>query len=211
MTVVIDATVGGETSNSYLDLANAEAIAAMIPGGDAWVAATEEEKNMSLVEATRWLETLDYVGRRCTSVQRLKWPRQDAECDGVPASCTDIPYKIREAEVLLAIKYVASPSSFPGAGGGSNAPSGTFTKRQKLGDLEIEYAQFNSNVGSSCDDCDQSPILQSFPWLEAVLGCWIFNISSGAGYVMTRQCNENTVSLTPRTPVRFNLMDTPPY
>lgn len=209
--VVVNAEIGGEASNSYLDLADAEAIAAMIPGGDAWIAATEDAKNMSLVEATRWLETLDYVGQRCTATQRLKWPRQGAECDGVPATCDAIPYKIKEAEVMLAIKQVADPSSFPGAGGGNTAPSGTFTKRQKLGDLEIEYAQFNNNVGSSCDDCDNPPILQSFPWLEAVLGCWMFNISSGAGYVLTRECSKNTLNLTPRTPVRHNIMDAPPY
>jgi len=209
--VVVNAEIGGEASNSYLDLADAEAIAAMIPGGDAWIAATEDEKNMSLVEATRWLETLDYIGQRCSATQRLKWPRQGAECDGVPATCDTIVYKVKEAEVMLAIKQVADPSSFPGTGGGNTAPSGTFTKRQKLGDLEIEYAQFNNNAASSCDDCDNPPIIQSFSWLEAVLGCWFYAISSGAGYVMTRQCNENTVSLTPRTPVRFNLMDSPPY
>ena len=65
--VVVNAEIGGEASNSYLDLADAEAIAAMIPGGDAWVAGTEDDKNMSLVQATRWLETLEYIGQRCTA------------------------------------------------------------------------------------------------------------------------------------------------
>ena len=112
----------------------------------------------------------------------------------MPATCDAVPYKVREAEVMLAIKYVEDPSGFPGAGGSSGAPGGTFTKRQKLGDLEIEYAQYNNNYGSSCDDCDQAPILKSFPWIEAVLGCWMYNLSSGAGFVMTRQCSVNTVN-----------------
>lgn len=211
MTLSLDATLGGEFSNSYVDMANAVGIASRIPGGDEWGAADEDARVMSLIQATRWLETLDYVGNRCAATQRLKWPRQGAECDGVPATCDAIPYKLQECQVMLAIKYVEDPSSFPGAGGGNSAPSGTYVKKQQLGDLSIEYAQFNNNVGSSCDDCDQPPILKSFAWVEAVLGCWMFNISSGAGYVLTRECNKNTVNLTPRTPVRSNLMDSPPY
>ena len=206
-----DCVLGGPTSNSYICVDAADDIASNLPGGEAWSAEASADKEISLIEATRWLETLDYYGDRCSPSQRLKWPRLGAQCDGVTSDCASIPYKIQEAEALLAIKYLENPSSFPGAGGGNNAPSGTFTKRQKLGDLEIEYAQFNNSIGSSCDDCDNPPIFQSFPWLEAVLGCWIFSISSGAGYVLTRQCNENTISLTPRTPVRHNLMNSPPY
>ena len=119
MTLSLDATLGGEFSNSYVDMANAVGIASRIPGGDEWGAADEDVRVMSLIQATRWLETLDYVGNRCAATQRLKWPRQGAECDGVPATCDAIPYKLQECEVMLAIKYVEDPSSFPGAGGGN--------------------------------------------------------------------------------------------
>jgi len=210
MAPVLDATLGGPTSNSYIDLADAEILAANIVGGEAWIALPQEEKDFSLIQATFWLETLDYQGQRCANDQRLKWPRQNATCDGVVADCTYIPYKILEAEVMLAIKYTESPSSFPGAGGGSNAPSGTYVKRQRLDALEIEYAQFNSNVGSSCDDCDAPPIINAFRWLEAVLGCWLFLIDSDSGRVLTRECTVQP-SLSPRTPVRSSYMPKPPY
>ena len=62
-----------------------------------------------------------------------------------------------------------APAAFLAQVAEVSAPSGTFTKRQKLGELEIEYAQFNNNVGSSCDDCDNPQIIQSFPWIDDLL------------------------------------------
>lgn len=179
MAVTLDATLGGTTSNSYVELATAEAIAAMLPSGDTWIALTDDEKNMSLVQATRWLETLDYKGDRCKASQRLKWPRLDAECDGVTSDCAGIPYPIQEAEVALAIKYTADADSFPGAGGGSSAPTGTYVKRQKLDVLEIEYDQFDNPESSSCDSCGDPAIIQAFPWLRDLLGCWVTGIATG--------------------------------
>jgi hypothetical protein len=213
MAPVLDATLGGPTSNSYVELATAVVIANNLPGGGTWIAATDDEKNLSLITATRWLETLNYVGDRCAPTQRLKWPRSGAKavCDGVQADCTFIPPVIQEAEVALAIKYVENPGAFPGSDAGSSAPSGTFTKRQKLGDLEIEYAQFNSNVGSSCDDCDNPQIIQSFPWIDDALGCWLnMGPSSGAGFVLTRECCPQT-PLSKAGPAYSNLMPAPPY
>ena len=103
------------------------------------------------------------------------------------------------------------PGSIGGGDGGNNSPSGTFTKRQKLGELEIEYAQFNNNVGSSCDDCDNPQIIQSFPWIDDLLGCWLnMGPSSGAGYVLTRECCPQT-PLSKQGPGFSNLMPAPPY
>ena len=213
MAVTLDATLGGETSNSYVDMATAVAMANNVPGGGGWIALNEEVRSLSLITATRWLETLNYAGDRCSGTQRLKWPRQGAKaiCGGVQADCTYIPNPIKEAEVLLAIKYTENPGAFPGSDAGSSAPSGTFTKRQKLGELEIEYAQFNNNVGSSCDDCDNPQIIQSFPWIDDLLGCWLnMGPSSGAGFVLTRECCPQQ-PLSTYTNVARNYMDPPPY
>ena len=151
----------------------------MMPGGDTWIALTEDEKNMSLIQATRWLETLDYRGDRCSTSQRLKWPRSGAECDGVTSDCSGIPYPIQEAEVVLAIKYSENPSNFPGAGGGSSSPTGTYVKRQKIDVLEIEYDEFSNPESSSCDSCGDPSIIQTFPWLRDLLGCWVTGIATG--------------------------------
>ena len=173
MAVTLDATLSGATSNSYVDLAGAEAIANNMPGGPTWVAKTADEKNLSLIEATRWLETLTYSGTRCKDTQRLKWPRKDAKCDGVTSDCAGIPVAIKEAEVALAIKYVDSPSQFPGSGSGGGAAQGTYVKRQKLGSLEVEYDQYAGTTVTSCDNCNDPKIITAFLWLKDLLGCWI--------------------------------------
>ena len=209
----LNADIGGPDSTSYIDLAGADALAVNLPGGEEWMAQDLDTKALSLITATNWMETLNYVGERCSNTQSLKWPRGGAKavCDDMTATCDMIPRKIKQTEVLLAIKYTESPSSFPGGGGGSNAPSGTFVKRQQLGELSIEYAQFNNNVGSSCDDCDNPQIIQSFPWIDDYLGCWLdMGPSSGAGFVLTRECCPQT-PLSKQGPGFSNLMPAPPY
>ena len=187
MPVVIDATLNGPASNSYQTLADAELIAANIPGGADWIALTEDEKNSSLVAACFWLETLEYRGVVCTDTQRLKWARSGEDCQGRPMTCSEIPYKIREAQVLLAMSYGADPSSFPIlGGGGGGAAAGTFVSKQQLGDLVIEYTQYRGDVNTNCDDCEKTPILQTHPWLEAVLGCYINMPAPGSGRIIGR-------------------------
>ena len=177
----LDATLAGATSNSYVDLAEADAIAANLPFAAEWAALTDEEKTDGLIVATRWLETLSYGGERCTTTQRLKWPRKGAECDGQVSDCSSIPYAIKEAEVILAHQYNLDPKSFPGFGGsaGDSTPAGTYIKRQKIDVLEIEYDQFSENqYNDDCSDCSLPAILQEFPWLKDLLGCWLGNVST---------------------------------
>ena len=124
LSITLDATLSGSTSNNYLTMATALQIAANMPGGGDWIAADEELRNLSLIQATRWLETLNYKGDRCKSSQRLKWPRNGAVCDGVTSDCSGIPYPIQEAEVALAVQYNSKPGLFPGGGSGGSAPTG---------------------------------------------------------------------------------------
>ena len=183
MAVTLDATLSGATSNSYVDMTTALAIAQNIPGGGDWAALGEEERNLSLIVATRWLETLTYGGDRCKATQRLKWPRSGISCDGIVSDCAGIPYRIQEAEVTLAIKYTTDPGLFPGEGSGG-AAQGTFVKRQKLGSLEIEYDQYSGTSVSSCDNCNDPKIITAFPWLKDLLGCWIGGLSGGVGLML---------------------------
>jgi len=184
MAVTLDATLSGATSNSYVDMTTALAIAQNIPGGGEWSVLDEEARNLSLIVATRWLETLTYGGDRCKATQRLKWPRSGVSCDGIVSDCAGIPYRIQEAEVTLAIKYTTDPGLFPGSGSGGGAAAGTFVKRQKLGSLEIEYDQYSGTSVTTCDNCSDPAILTAFPWLKDILGCWIAGISGGVGLML---------------------------
>ena len=187
MAPTLNCTLGDPAANSYVCLDEAEQIAANIIGGDEWIALTEDEKVYSLIAATAMLETLQYAGQVCSANQRLKWPRQGVDCEGRPFDCTAIPYRIKEATVMLAIQMAKDPGGIIGGGGVDNTPAGTFTKRQKLGDLEIEYAAFPSNsVASNCDDCNAPLAFQKFPWLQAVLACYTNIVVIGAGRIIGR-------------------------
>ena len=184
MAVTLDATLSGATSNSYVDMTKALSIAENIPGGGTWADLGLEERNMSLIVATRWMETLSYAGDRCKDTQRLKWPRKGASCDGITSDCAGIPYRIEEAEVTLAIKYSTDPDQFPGSGSGGGAAAGTFVKRQKLGSLEVEYDQYSGTNVTSCDNCNDPAIITAFPWLKDLLGCWVTGVSGGVGLML---------------------------
>ena len=184
MTVTLDATLGGPASNSYIDMAGALAIAQNIPGGGEWSALDEEVRSLSLIVATRWLETLEYGGDRCGPTQRLKWPRLGARCDGVTSDCAGIPYRVLESEVTLAIRWTTDPGLFPGSGSGGGAAAGTYVKRQKLGSLEVEYDQYSGTSVTSCDNCNDPAIITAFPFLKDLLGCWLAGLSGGVGLIL---------------------------
>ena len=183
MAITLDATLAGETSNSYIDMTAALAIASNMPGGGDWAALGEEERNLSLIVATRWLETLTYGGNRCSTTQLLKWPRTNVTCDGVMATCDAIPYRIQEAEVALALSYTTEPGKFPGAGGGG-AAQGTFVSEQTIGSLTVKYEQYNGSTVTSCDNCNDPAIITAFPFLKDLLGCWLAGLSGGVGLML---------------------------
>jgi hypothetical protein len=178
----LNAELAGSSSNSYVTLENANGIAENMTFATEWAAATEDAREFALINATRWMETLDYGGSRCKSSQRLKWPRQGASCDGVTSDCSGIPYAIQETEVALAYQWIANPGEFPDQGGGGQ--QGTYIKRQKLGELEQEFAEYSS-ADSSCDNCSDPPIISAFPWLRAMLGCWL-DMTFGSSKVLYR-------------------------
>ena len=186
MAPTLNCTLGDPAANSYVCLDEAEQIAANILGGDEWIALSDDEKVFSLIAATALLETLSYAGTICSDTQRLKWPRQGVDCEGRPFNCTEIPFKLREATVMVAMQMAKDPGGIIGGGGVDNAPAGTFVSEQQLGDLRIQYKQFNNNVGSNCDDCNEPLAFQKFPWLQAVLACYTDIVVIGAGRIIGR-------------------------
>ena len=146
MAPTLNCTLGDPAANSYVCLDEAEQIAANIPGGDEWIALSEDEKVFSLIAATALLETLSYAGTVCTTTQRLKWPREGVDCEGRPFDCTAIPYKIKEATVMLAMQMAKdtwwASSVEVALTTALRVPS---LSGKMLGDLEIEYAAFPSN------------------------------------------------------------------
>ena len=182
-----DPTLGGSAATSYISVVEADAILLNTRYNPTWQGNTEADKSKYLNAATLWLETLDYVGTRCNPSrdnanlpQALKWPRSGATCDGVEATCSFIPRDIQYATAILAATLTANPDAITGPiGGGGSAPAGTYIKRQKIDVLEVEYDQFVENqYNDDCSDCSLPAILQEFPWLKDLLGCWLGNVST---------------------------------
>lgn len=122
MPIAIDATAGGANANSYLTLADAQAIVdGLVEDADvtAWASATTDQKNRALYTATQRLDRERYLGARSTDTQALQWPRTGVRrpdtyintyAVGFPFRITtdyfddnEIPTQIKQAQVVLAV------------------------------------------------------------------------------------------------------------
>lgn len=102
------------------------------------ISAAEEED--LLIQAMDYLESLDYIGYRYTEDQALSWPRSDAKKYKIYWYDTnEIPQDLKDAQCEIALAIDAG-----------NSPSANLeraTKREKVGDLEVEYMDSaNSSV-----------------------------------------------------------------
>ena len=192
----IISTVGGSTSNSYVSGAEADAFAAFQSWEAAWLAKTESERTIALVNACRWLETIDYGGTRCDPSsddgalpQALAWPRSDVTCDGIEATCAFIPKAIKEAQILVAYNLVIDPELITGTPGGNNTPPGVFVSKNQLGELVQEFTEYSNTDFASpdeCADCSTPAIIAALPWLRGILACWADISSTGSSRILLR-------------------------
>lgn len=113
MAVVIDATVGGENSNSYVTLDEANTYFEARLNVKDWTDADDDTKNRSLVQATRRIDYEDFLGDRETNTQALKFPRVNiGRLDGIDLDGI-IPLQIKEAQYELAIYMLSVDTSQP--------------------------------------------------------------------------------------------------
>ena len=93
----IIATLGGATSNSYISGADADQFAALQSWEAAWLAKTESERTIALLQAAKWLDTIDFrwhplqIPSTDSSAlpQMRAWPRSDVSCNGVAMMLDD--------------------------------------------------------------------------------------------------------------------------
>ena len=102
MAATINATIKSETANSYVTLTEANSYFETVPDSTTWDNKTDDQKNRSLIAATRWIDTFVYQGDRCDEDQALKFPRTNYQVDRVELSCSTIPNNIKYAQYELA-------------------------------------------------------------------------------------------------------------
>ena len=97
MAATITATLESESANSYVTLAEADAYFETVPSSTNWDDKTDDAKNRALISATRWIDTLNFYGDRCSADQALSWPRKNYHVDRVELACYAIPNDIKYA------------------------------------------------------------------------------------------------------------------
>ena len=172
MAATITATLSSATANSYVTLAEANDYFETVPDSSTWTNKTDDQKNRSLIAATRWIDTLNYYGSRCDNGQALKFPRNNYTIDNVELTCTTIPNNIKYAQYELARALANDTSAITGTTG----KDGNFSEVQ-LGDLQVKYNTDSQGTGSI------NNILDVYPWLQSYLGAYMLG---GSGTYQTR-------------------------
>jgi hypothetical protein len=103
-------TVGASTSNSFASETEFEDYCDARLNASAWTSADEDDRIRALIEATRELNVLVYVGDTVDETQALLWPRQYAVDPDSPVqdyfATTVIPQRIKDATTELALQFL---------------------------------------------------------------------------------------------------------
>jgi len=114
MPTLIDATVGGASSNSYALASEGDTYFAARLYSTDWTGATTTLKEQALIMATQRIDQDEFVGYRVSSTQALKWPRYAAPIpDGggyihAYYAADEIPVLVKHAQFELALVLLGS-------------------------------------------------------------------------------------------------------
>jgi len=168
----ITATLSSATANSYVTLTEANTYFETVPDSSTWTDKTDDQKNRSLIAATRWIDTLNYYGSRCDNGQALKFPRNNYKIDNVELTCTTIPNNIKYAQFELARALANETDAMTG-----NTGTDGNLSEVKLGDIQVKYNTTSQGVGTV------NNVMDKYPWLQSYLGAYMLG---GSGTYQTR-------------------------
>lgn len=117
MAITIDATVGGINSNSFITVAEADALAPIVATSElsVWSAALNDVKSAALVKATDDLSRLAWIGLIASDTQALNWPRTDVwDREGRELPGNVIPAFLKKATARAAMLIIGQGSLFSG-------------------------------------------------------------------------------------------------
>jgi hypothetical protein len=139
MAVTIVATAGSATANSFVTLAEANTFMEGRLNASTWETdASDDNKNRALVEATRQLSAMQWLGLRTDTTQILSWPRTWVTNPDSPSlafyTTTIIPQRVKDATMELAFQFIKAGTVDVAALAGTAG-----IKRKKVDVLETEY------------------------------------------------------------------------
>lgn len=166
MAIVIVATPGAANANSYLALADAQAIIdGLVEDADVqhWGSGNTDSRNRALYTATQRLDRERFLGARATDTQALQWPRTGVRkpdtyintyAVGFPFRIstdyftdTEIPTQIKYAQTILAV-FLHNNQDALGLSGLEDY------KNVKIGSIDV-----TPNIGSGAVGADKVPPL----------------------------------------------------
>lgn len=145
MAVSVEATVGGASANSFILVADADTYLETRLNASAWSdAAAGDDQEKALIEATRELNLLPWVGVRVTDTQALSWPRDYAPDPDATLSDPDadypyyakdvIPQRVLDATCELALEFLKAGTSDLAA-----LPDDVGIKSERVGPISTTY------------------------------------------------------------------------
>ncbi|MFG5121798.1 DnaT-like ssDNA-binding protein [Methylorubrum sp. POS3] len=117
-------------ANAYISASDADAYLSFKLHSNGWKAASEQDRERALIEATAALDRLGFSGSIARYDQPLGWPRlrmRDREGRSIPSNI--VPQTVRDATCELALHLLTAPEP---------KPSPTIS-RKRVGDLELQY------------------------------------------------------------------------
>ena len=161
MAATIHATLKGESSNSYVTLAEANSYFETSPDDSTWTNKSDDQKNRALISACRWIDSLNFYGDRCDEAQALKWPRNNFQVDDVELDCSSIPNKIKYAQYELARALANDTDAMTG-----NTGTAGVAKEVEMGELKVKYNEASLATGNV------NNVFDVYPWLQSYLGAY---------------------------------------
>lgn len=131
--LIVETGSGATDSQSYASVADADAYHAA-RGRTLWATMSEAEKEQALTRATDYMVEVyrkRWDGYRINSTQALDWPRYGVCKDGFAVLSNVVPAEVSKACMELALIAAA---------GDLLAPQGPQVKSEKVGPLEVVYA-----------------------------------------------------------------------
>ena len=93
-----------------------------------------------LIQAMDYIESLSYIGTKYTAAQGLQWPRSNVYIDGYLFDYDDIPQELINAQMQVAMAI--------DVGDGPLVTIDRATKRERVGEVEVEYTDGASSVAT---------------------------------------------------------------
>lgn len=103
-------TSGSASANSFLTQDAADTYLDARLNSSAWSGASDDDKARALIEATRELSVLNYLGQRTDGTQALSFPREylmdPDDPDSFYYANTEIPQRVKDATCELALEFL---------------------------------------------------------------------------------------------------------